>query len=61
MERIESSTSDAEVNGILENIVRLQQLPVQTRTNNRLIRYCEKCQMIKPDRTHHCRYAAFLL
>lgn len=54
MERIESATSDTEISEILDNIVRTQQLPVQTRTNINQIRFCEKCQIIKPDRSHHC-------
>ncbi|XP_063088573.1 palmitoyltransferase ZDHHC20 isoform X7 [Cavia porcellus] len=29
-------------------------LPIYTTTASRTIRYCEKCQLIKPDRTHHC-------
>ncbi|XP_016277335.1 palmitoyltransferase ZDHHC20 [Monodelphis domestica] len=29
-------------------------LPVYTMTSTRLIRYCKKCQLIKPDRCHHC-------
>ncbi|XP_021943744.1 palmitoyltransferase ZDHHC15B isoform X2 [Folsomia candida] len=54
MERIESATNDTEISEILDNLVRTQQLPVQTRTNISQIRFCEKCQIIKPDRTHHC-------
>ncbi|XP_038675046.1 palmitoyltransferase ZDHHC20-B-like isoform X3 [Scyliorhinus canicula] len=29
-------------------------LPVYTRTANGAIRYCDRCQIIKPDRCHHC-------
>ncbi|XP_028903966.1 palmitoyltransferase ZDHHC20 isoform X3 [Ornithorhynchus anatinus] len=29
-------------------------LPVYTTTASRAIRYCERCQLIKPDRCHHC-------
>ncbi|XP_008581464.1 PREDICTED: probable palmitoyltransferase ZDHHC20 isoform X5 [Galeopterus variegatus] len=29
-------------------------LPVYTTSASRTIRYCEKCQLIKPDRAHHC-------
>ncbi|XP_060682065.1 palmitoyltransferase ZDHHC20-B-like isoform X1 [Hemiscyllium ocellatum] len=29
-------------------------LPVYTRTANGAIRYCDRCQVIKPDRCHHC-------
>uniref|UniRef100_A0A1B6D9K9 Palmitoyltransferase n=1 Tax=Clastoptera arizonana TaxID=38151 RepID=A0A1B6D9K9_9HEMI len=31
-----------------------QSLPVCNRTINGLLRYCEKCKHIKPDRAHHC-------
>ncbi|KAM4696690.1 palmitoyltransferase ZDHHC15 [Rhinophrynus dorsalis] len=31
-----------------------KQLPVYTRTGSGAIRFCDKCQMIKPDRCHHC-------
>ncbi|XP_055346063.1 palmitoyltransferase ZDHHC20-B-like [Paramacrobiotus metropolitanus] len=29
-------------------------LPVHTRGYNQDVRYCEKCFLIKPDRSHHC-------
>ncbi|XP_013360949.1 PREDICTED: probable palmitoyltransferase ZDHHC20 isoform X5 [Chinchilla lanigera] len=29
-------------------------LPIYTTTASKTIRYCEKCQLIKPDRAHHC-------
>ncbi|XP_048388686.1 palmitoyltransferase ZDHHC20-B-like isoform X1 [Stegostoma tigrinum] len=29
-------------------------LPVYTRTANGAIRYCDRCQVVKPDRCHHC-------
>ncbi|XP_078401569.1 palmitoyltransferase ZDHHC20-B-like isoform X1 [Cetorhinus maximus] len=29
-------------------------LPLYTRTANGAIRYCDRCQVIKPDRCHHC-------
>ncbi|XP_042609983.1 palmitoyltransferase ZDHHC15A-like isoform X1 [Cyprinus carpio] len=31
-----------------------QKLPVHTRTAARAIRFCHHCQLIKPDRCHHC-------
>jgi len=61
MDRLESATSENEVTQILENIVRTQQLPVQTRTNVSQIRYCEKCQIVKPDRTHHCSVCGYCI
>ncbi|CAL8399708.1 unnamed protein product [Gadus morhua 'NCC'] len=29
-------------------------LPLYTRTGSGAIRYCDRCQVIKPDRCHHC-------
>ncbi|XP_039601375.1 palmitoyltransferase ZDHHC20-B isoform X3 [Polypterus senegalus] len=29
-------------------------LPLSTRTGTGAIRYCDRCQVIKPDRCHHC-------
>ncbi|GAA6069961.1 palmitoyltransferase ZDHHC20-B isoform X1, partial [Tachysurus ichikawai] len=29
-------------------------LPLYTRTGTGAIRYCDRCQVIKPDRCHHC-------
>uniref|UniRef100_A0A8B9T1M5 Palmitoyltransferase n=1 Tax=Anas platyrhynchos TaxID=8839 RepID=A0A8B9T1M5_ANAPL len=29
-------------------------LPIYTTTESRAIRYCDRCQLIKPDRCHHC-------
>ncbi|XP_017959141.1 palmitoyltransferase ZDHHC15B isoform X2 [Drosophila navojoa] len=37
---------------ILNNFAR--NLPVTNRTINGSVRFCEKCKIIKPDRSHHC-------
>uniref|UniRef100_T1GIE7 Palmitoyltransferase n=1 Tax=Megaselia scalaris TaxID=36166 RepID=T1GIE7_MEGSC len=37
---------------ILEDFAR--DLPVTNRTIHGSVRFCEKCQIIKPDRGHHC-------
>ena len=29
-------------------------LPICTTSVSKTVRYCEKCQLIKPDRAHHC-------
>ncbi|KAM7110838.1 palmitoyltransferase ZDHHC2 isoform 1-T1 [Molossus nigricans] len=29
-------------------------LPIYTRTMSGAIRYCDRCQLVKPDRCHHC-------
>ncbi|XP_061783819.1 palmitoyltransferase ZDHHC2 isoform X2 [Nerophis lumbriciformis] len=31
-----------------------KKLPVYTRTNSGAIRFCDRCQLLKPDRCHHC-------
>uniref|UniRef100_A0A3B3QVU6 Palmitoyltransferase n=1 Tax=Paramormyrops kingsleyae TaxID=1676925 RepID=A0A3B3QVU6_9TELE len=31
-----------------------RELPIYTRTGSGGIRYCDRCQVIKPDRCHHC-------
>lgn len=31
-----------------------ENLPVVTYTNNDDIRFCDKCRIVKPDRSHHC-------
>ncbi|XP_043913626.1 palmitoyltransferase ZDHHC15 [Protopterus annectens] len=31
-----------------------KKLPVQTRTSSGGVRFCDRCQLIKPDRCHHC-------
>ncbi|KAL6473309.1 hypothetical protein MHYP_G00194970 [Metynnis hypsauchen] len=37
---------------ILKKVAR--NLPIYTRTGSGAIRYCDCCQLIKPDRCHHC-------
>ncbi|KAH8371012.1 hypothetical protein KR093_005934, partial [Drosophila rubida] len=37
---------------ILNNFAR--NLPVTNRTMNGSVRFCDKCKIIKPDRSHHC-------
>ncbi|XP_055838729.1 palmitoyltransferase ZDHHC20-B isoform X1 [Episyrphus balteatus] len=37
---------------VLENFAK--DLPVSNRTLHGAVRFCEKCQIIKPDRAHHC-------
>ncbi|XP_069496443.1 palmitoyltransferase ZDHHC20 isoform X2 [Ambystoma mexicanum] len=31
-----------------------KELPIYTTTATKAIRYCDRCQLIKPDRCHHC-------
>lgn len=39
---------------ILSFVVKKNDLPVACRTYSGGIRFCEKCNLIKPDRCHHC-------
>ncbi|MBZ3890726.1 putative palmitoyltransferase ZDHHC20 [Sciurus carolinensis] len=51
-ERYEKEFSHERQQQILRRAAR--DLPIYTTTASRTIRYCEKCQLIKPDRAHHC-------
>ncbi|CAG7818121.1 unnamed protein product [Allacma fusca] len=61
LELMEGATQDSEIFEVLNRIVRSNELPVQTRTNLTQLRYCEKCQIIKPDRTHHCSVCGYCI
>ncbi|KAF7248838.1 Palmitoyltransferase ZDHHC2, partial [Varanus komodoensis] len=37
---------------VLKRVAR--DLPIYTRTMSGAIRYCDRCQLVKPDRCHHC-------
>uniref|UniRef100_A0A914W6M9 Palmitoyltransferase n=1 Tax=Plectus sambesii TaxID=2011161 RepID=A0A914W6M9_9BILA len=39
---------------ILDRFVRQNDLPVTMRAYDGSMRFCEKCQCVKPDRCHHC-------
>uniref|UniRef100_A0A8C4RGI1 Palmitoyltransferase n=1 Tax=Erpetoichthys calabaricus TaxID=27687 RepID=A0A8C4RGI1_ERPCA len=49
MERVDRGESQQE---LLRRIAK--DLPVYTRTMSGAIRYCDRCQLVKPDRCHHC-------
>ncbi|XP_064481741.1 palmitoyltransferase ZDHHC20-B-like isoform X2 [Ornithodoros turicata] len=51
-ERLEKEPSVDAQRQMLERLAK--QLPVSCRTINGMIRYCEKCHLVKPDRAHHC-------
>lgn len=46
--------SDRHREEILAYVVKKNDLPVWCRTYSGGFRYCEKCNLIKPDRCHHC-------
>lgn len=51
-EKIDSEQSEDNRRRTLEEFAK--DLPVVCRTRNGYIRYCAKCHVIKPDRSHHC-------
>ncbi|XP_032259255.1 palmitoyltransferase ZDHHC20 isoform X6 [Phoca vitulina] len=51
-ERYEKEFSQERQQEILKRAAR--DLPIYTTSASRTIRYCERCQLIKPDRAHHC-------
>ncbi|KAM9604542.1 palmitoyltransferase ZDHHC20 isoform 4-T4 [Trichechus inunguis] len=51
-ERYEKELSQERQQEILRRAAR--DLPIYTTSASRTIRYCERCQLIKPDRAHHC-------
>ncbi|XP_031630751.1 palmitoyltransferase ZDHHC15-like isoform X2 [Contarinia nasturtii] len=52
MERIMHPDNPTEPKRILE--IFAKDLPISNRTINGSLRYCDKCQVVKPDRAHHC-------
>ncbi|KAK4809994.1 hypothetical protein QYF61_004901 [Mycteria americana] len=55
-ERYENEERPEVQRQILAEIAR--KLPVYTRTGNGGVRFCDRCQLIKPDRCHHCSVCA---
>lgn len=51
-EKMGRTTDETVQRNILENFAR--SLHVVNRTLNGAVRFCEKCQVVKPDRAHHC-------
>ena len=54
LERINSAKSEEDWKNLLELFVVEMELPVVQRSIQGAIRYCDKCQSVKPDRSHHC-------
>ena len=54
LERLNAAKSEEDWKHFLELFVVEMELPVVQRSMQGAIRYCEKCQAIKPDRSHHC-------
>lgn len=53
-EDLAKAPNDQRREDILAYVVKRNDLPVSCRTYLGGIRYCEKCNLIKPDRCHHC-------
>jgi len=53
-QRIVKETTDERRNQILFEISKERQLPLACRTYSGAVRLCNKCNLIKPDRAHHC-------
>ncbi|KHN71911.1 Uncharacterized protein Tcan_18686 [Toxocara canis] len=51
---LESAADEAECKLILDRFVRQHQIPVANRAFDGSVRYCHKCNCVKPDRSHHC-------
>lgn len=49
-----AKANDQQKEEILAYVAKKNDLPIACRTYNGGVRYCEKCNLIKPDRCHHC-------
>jgi len=54
VERLGKAHSEEEWKNLLELYVVEMEVSVMQRSIQGAIRYCEKCQAVKPDRSHHC-------
>jgi len=54
VERLGKAHSEEEWKNLLELYVVEMEVSVMQRSIQGAIRYCEKCQAVKPDRAHHC-------
>lgn len=53
-EHLSLAKSEDEWKNLLELFAVEMQVPVLQRSVQDAIRYCEKCKVVKPDRSHHC-------
>ena len=54
LDRLSSAKNEEDWKNLLELFVIEMELPVVQRSIQGAIRYCDKCQAVKPDRSHHC-------
>lgn len=53
-ERLNKAASEEEWKNLLELFVVEMEISVMQRSVQGAIRYCDKCEAVKPDRSHHC-------
>lgn len=53
-EHLVKAQNDQQRDDILAYVAKRNELPVYCRTYSGGLRFCEKCNLIKPDRCHHC-------
>lgn len=53
-EELANAPNEQARNSILIYVTKKNDLPIACRTYSGGIRFCEKCNLIKPDRCHHC-------
>lgn len=54
IERLNAEVTEDARRVVCESIVRERNLPILCRTYSGGFRICEKCNLLKPDRAHHC-------
>ncbi|XP_043463016.1 palmitoyltransferase ZDHHC20-B-like isoform X3 [Leptopilina heterotoma] len=52
MEKLLTAETEDIIRQILDRLA--QDLPITNRTVKGVVRYCEQCYVVKPDRAHHC-------
>lgn len=57
LERLFRAESETEQRRILDAFA--ANLPITNRAINGAIRFCDKCQLVKPDRAHHCSVCGY--
>lgn len=54
MDALNAAATEADRQAIFQHIVHQRNIPIATRTYSGSFRVCEKCNLLKPDRAHHC-------
>lgn len=53
-EAIGASQKASDYRAALDDFTAAAGLPVHMRAYDGAVRYCDKCKVVKPDRSHHC-------